>query len=1276
MLYLVTSNRIEALHDALLERLEARPSRSPLEPRTLAVDSLAQRRTLTMAIAQREGVAINLRFVFLAQWLWRQMAMRVPGIAPDTPFDAATLAWRIDRLLADPGFVQRRPRLAPYLDACDEAMRFAFARRTAQLVEHCTTYRHDWLERWSRGDTLPVPASLAPDSAAHRAWIDDEAWQRALWQALERDLGLPGEHPARRFVKSLDALFESSRESATEDTTLPRALHVFALPAIAPLHQQLLAALARVIDVHVYALQPTRAYWVDVISDKRLAQLRARGSVHALYAQVGHPLLAAWGAQMQAQHALLQQHLGTDVIDTDAFVEVAGPPPGRSQGGPAPSGGSERSERGGSCPSRLARMQRAILHLDDGTNDRAAAPPAIDPDDDSVEIHVAHSLRRELEAIQQRLLALFAQPGAPAPHQVLLATPDIDEAAPMIDAVFGATNINSHIAYTITGRSQGDDGGAAAALLELIDSGRSRWSAESLDTLVHLPLVAQRFDWSDDDLATLRDWIDKAGMRFGLDAAHRRSLDLPDDDAWTLDDAIERLLMGHAFAPAAAVSRSTATATMTMTTAMAPAPTLRAPLAGKLPAMTVGGAHAALLGSLAALQRSLSTWHQRLAHAHAPADWQRHLLWAIDQFFAPAQPAEHAGLHALRLALSAWHARLRAAGETRELSATLMRESLEHELRQRAAGAVPSGSLNFASMTGLRRLPFRVVIVFGLNDGAWGASGAPAEWDLMARAPRLGDRQQRQDQRDVLLDLMLAARERFWISFTGRDQRDNHPLPPAAVVDEWIEALAAADGVSVDALRARIVVEHPLQPFAPELFAPDAPARKRSHHRGYAAALERSIERMRDRAKAADASLTLHRAAGAARGVDETITATTATRATDVAHAAEAAETDLFGPDSTLDPPSDSTFDSTFDATLDTPAEPRAGTPTTAAIEPDEEDLALDGNDDAAALFVRPLPPVPQAQRRITLADLQRFFANPARELLERRLGIALPWGEEALRSDEPFTLDVRDRARLARALMPALRAGADDDALAAHARATGLLPAAAIGSAAIARELDALRQQAQWLAGGSTVRTKPVDLHVPTPAGDWQLVVEMEYLPHDGLSIWRPAKLDAQRRLEAWIEHLALNLVAPAPPGRPKALAAPSAGSERSDFGGHSHDAGRTVLVTRDRRLTLQPLEDADPAALLRDLVRLMAAGLLEPLPFMPNLSWQATQGKAPPPSADDVAASPWTGRDERRDPWVLLAWRGRSLVGDDRFRGVARDVYGLLAQRLDDRIDIEEAL
>ncbi len=1174
MLYLVTSNRFEALTDALLDRLEAAPDRSPLaplEPHTLAVASLAQRRALTMKIAQRQGVAMNLRFVYLAQWLWRAMAARVPDISADTPFDAPALAWRIDRAFADPAFVQRRARLAPYLDNCNVSMRFALAQRTARLVEHYTTYRHDWLERWSRGDALPPPASLAPGASAHSDWIDDEAWQRALWQRLERELQLPGEHPARRFVRALE---HDAASNAQPSADLPRSIHVVALPSMAPLHLELLAALARAIDVHVYALTPSQAYWADVVSERRMAQLRERAPDRARLTDVGHPLLAAWGAQMQAQHALLQHGFDGPIVEDEAFVE--------------PVGGT-----------RLARMQRAILRLDGGVTIDDSALTI----DDSVEIHIAHSLRRELEALQQRLLALFGQDKPPAPHEVVLVTPDLDGAAPMIDAVFGAATGDARIAYTITGRSGGDDGGAATALQQLIDLGRGRWSAEDLDAIVHLPLVAQRSGWDDDDLATLHDWIGTAGMRFALDAEHRRSLGLADSDAWTLDDAIERLLLGHALAPSHAGPD---------------APALRAPRAGKLSALPVGGAQAALLGSLASLQQALREWRTRLSGAHAPADWQHHLLWAVDTFFAPVQPAEYEGLRALRLALTQWHAQLRAADETRELPAELMKLSLDDELRARAAGAVPSGCVTFASMTGLRRLHYRVVVVFGLNDGAWGASGTAAEWDLMARAPRLGDRQRREDERDVLLDLMLAARDRFWIAYTGRDQRGNHVLPPAAVVDEWIEALAAADAVTVDALRKRIVVEHPLQPFAAELFAPDAPPTRRSHHHGYARALEQR-------------AATEHRDAQAATINDEP-----------PPRNHDAATGDLFGSEA-LDDNVLTDEDEPTDRATSSTAEADAPDTADEGDDDDSDDPGLAGNDRAVALFVRPLAPLPPAERRIGLRELQAFFANPAKALLERRLGIALPRGSDPLRGDEPFVVDARDRSSLARRLMPAIQAGADDEALAAHARASGVLPAAALGDAMTRRELDALRQQAAWLPQGTTVRAQPLEIVIPTPDGPSQLVVDVAFFPHDGQAVWHASKFGAKRRLEAWIAHLALCAVVDDP------------------------SAGRTRLVTRDKVLTLGPLgtgpDAIEPVDELRALVRLMDRGLREPLPFMPEQSWHALASRAEPAGAGrpkNQTTQP--GERELADPWVQLAWRGRSLIADPSFVDVAEQVYGAL--------------
>ena len=71
------SNRFEVLLDCLLDRLpDERPG--PFGGREVVVPNAALRRRLELAVADREGVCVNLRCDYLAQWLWRQIGRVLP----------------------------------------------------------------------------------------------------------------------------------------------------------------------------------------------------------------------------------------------------------------------------------------------------------------------------------------------------------------------------------------------------------------------------------------------------------------------------------------------------------------------------------------------------------------------------------------------------------------------------------------------------------------------------------------------------------------------------------------------------------------------------------------------------------------------------------------------------------------------------------------------------------------------------------------------------------------------------------------------------------------------------------------------------------------------------------------------------------------------------------------------------------------------------------------------------------------------------------------------
>jgi exodeoxyribonuclease V gamma subunit len=782
MLTLAFSNRLDTLADLLVARLAAHPG-PVLAAEPVIVPSAAVQRALTLRLARQHGVCANVGFSYLAHWLWQRMRQALPGLPAFSPLDPAVLAWRIDAAFAEPGAFAGHPRLAGYLAHADAVMRHELAQRVAALFDQYATYRPEWLRAWGTppGEDPPALAAwqLPPRSP-------DAAWQATLWQQLTA--GLPAEQrdPAPAFAAVLRQQGDALREAGH----LPPRVQVFCLPAMPPLHLGLLQALGRVMDVHVYAINPCREFWFDVVDAGRLATLAERGE--SAFREVGQPLLAAWGGQVQSQLGLLVDAAGDEAgggaIDDGRYDELPG-------------------------DTLLARLHNAILDL-------AEPEPGsitLDDGDRSLEVHVCHSRTRELEVLQDRLLGLLAEPDPPPLDQILVVTPDLEATAPLIDAVFGTAPRERAIPYTITGRARSRANGIARALLQLLALLGSRCGVSEVYGLLQQAPVARRFGLSAEALDRVHGWLQAASVHWALDADHRDSLGLPAGARHSLADGLERLMLGYAL-PADVAE----------------------PFGDTLPAGPVDGAEALWLGALGRLLERLDRLRRALATGTGPhpSAWTTHLGEALDGFIAPAND-ELEDLREVREAVQRLAAQWQHAGFDQPLPLDVVRGALEHLLDDPARGGVPGGSVTFSAMGSLRSLPYRVVCVIGLDDGAFPTATRPPEFDLMAQRPRPGDRQRRTDERNLFLDLLLAAQGTLHLSHVGRSVRDNAVLPPSVLVSELLECLGAWFGDGWAGVRARLVVEHPLQAFAEAPFRTDSPLPLRSHHQEYADALRR-----------------------------------------------------------------------------------------------------------------------------------------------------------------------------------------------------------------------------------------------------------------------------------------------------------------------------------------------------------------------------------------------------------------------------------------------------
>lgn len=1125
MLHITFSNQLEFLLSSLLQRLQQTPA-SPFTPEEIIIPSAAMRRKIDLAITDTLGICANVRFSFLARWLWQQIGTGL-NEDDDTPFAPPVMAWRIFALLDDPLLVGAHPRLSRYLQQADAVMRFDLATRTAKLFDQYLTYRADWMAQWSRGDQVTI-------AGANEAQMADQRWQAALWQRLQQDLG-----GARRYL-SPDVLrdftrVQAERTDAECDTTAPQVIHIFGLPTIAPVHLDALRELGKHIEIQLYLLNPCQEYWFDIVAPRRLRYLALQGNLQ--HHDVGNRLLATWGRQTQAQIDLVFETDAAATVDDNGFV--VNPQ---------------------AC--LLAQVQNAILEL----VDLAPSSVVLADDDRSIEIHSCHSLTRELEVLQDQLLALFAQADAPLPADVLVVLPNLDESAALIDAVFGSVPFARRIPYTITGRAAIQSNVAGQALLGVLALATSRVTASDVLALLQQPIIGRRFGFSSSELDLLHDWIDRAGIRWGLNAAHRESVGVPAVSANTFDDGMTRLLLGYALPNAVA-----------------------APFAGCIPIIGIEGSDTTMLGNFWHCLHLIEGLHVELTRPRTARDWQAFLMHVIDNFLAPDNE-QIDQLDAVKDCVRELHDQLRRAELHAVLPQDVVRAALTALLDDPLPGGVPTGNVTFATMSSLRNLPYQVICVIGLNDGVFPATERIIEFDLMPLAPRRGDRQRGADDRNLMLDLILSARRRLYLSFTGHGIRDNASMPPSVLIADLLDYLVPAiaadanDAQDLAAARKRLLVTHPLQPFAAAYFTTEGDARIRSSNNEYCDALKQSAAGTAANASVIDT--------GNANGSD--------------------------------------------------------------GVDIDESEDCDDSDSDEDALppvyvqrfFSSPLPPPEPHWRTISLDQLQRFFVNPCRYLLQQRLGMRMPGAPEILQDDEPFVADWNGLHTLEARLLPLFLDGAAHADILAMAEAGNELPGGLPGRQLLHRVLNQLQKFAQTLHEATALPTLPVQqstLPFDIDGELWTLTAAFTDLRANGLLRSRYDDTRPSDYLSGWIDHLVMNAV------RPEGV------------------IGNTLWLSRDGSYRLRATNSA--AQLLGELIKLYRHGISTPLHFFPKAAWAFQHNRG-----DMTAArKKWqitarTPHAEHADPAYQLALRGIAEPLDGDFEIAARTVFEPLLQHLED--------
>lgn len=782
-LHLHRAARTDLLADEL-GGLLATPLADPFASEVVVVPAKGVERWLTQRLSHRlgagarggDGVCAGVRFLQPASLVGLLL-----GRDRDDPWHPDRLVWpllaTIDEALGEPWCATLATHLGHGLD--DEegelrrSRRWSVARRLAELFASYAVQRPALVRDWREGrDTDGAGEPLA----------EDLAWEAELWRRLLDRMAAAG-HAEAPDVRH-DRVCAALRAGEVDGLDLPDRLSLFGHTRLPETEVDLLVALAAHRDVHLWLAQPSAALW-SAVADAGVEVGPRDESAAAELAR--HPLLASLGRDARE----LATVLGARVRAGEAQDAGAAPDP--------------------DAPDDLLGWLQADLRANAVLAPEDRARRVLRSDDRSVQVHACHGPARQVEVLRELLVGLLEDDPTLEPRDIVVMCPDVEAYAPLISAGFGMGELigdtpgaggphraELHPAHQLrvrlADRATSSTNPLLAVAVVLVELAGGRATASQVLDLLARPVCRRRFGFSDDDLARMTRWVAEAGVRWGIDATQRAAYAMEGFGQNTWRAGLDRLLLGVAMSDDdhRHVGRG-------------------------LPVDDIASGEIELVGRMSEAVARLGACLAALDGATGADAWFAALTEGVRDL-CEVEDDDAWQLPQFEREL----ARARASADESDPDVPLRLADVRALLQARLAGRPTranfrTGTLTVCTMVPMRSVPHRVVCLVGLDDGVFPRTSGVNGDDVLGRRPRVGERDLRGEDRQLLLDAILAAGERLVVTYTGAAEQTGQERPPAVPLGELLDALERTAAAPV---RSQVVVRHPLQAFDPRNHRP------------------------------------------------------------------------------------------------------------------------------------------------------------------------------------------------------------------------------------------------------------------------------------------------------------------------------------------------------------------------------------------------------------------------------------------------------------------------
>lgn len=710
---------------------------------------------LEMEMADQLGIFCNYQFVGL-----RDVVMEVYTIlGGDTSsfYAKGNMAWVLFEILGQEKVKVHQAELYQYYKE-DALLRMELATKVADLFDQYQVYRPEMIDQWN-------------DINYQAFGCNNESWQAFLW----RELKTTSDVPFLDMSAIKDYIFQeinNPKQALLLEHTI-KEIYLFGLSSFTAFQVDILQRLASIFPVYVYLINAApNVYWQEDEGEQITLKKRLKNGTEIVLSD-SNPLLLNWGKLTQNSFRLFNNN--NDAFYNESMILD--------------------DENNNPFPATLLGKIKNSIYAH---TSQAESISEADLRDKSICIASNYTIKREVESLFNYLVDTIVETTEPMKvRDILVVVSDIDAYAPYIKGIFSQkialqskgneenTKETFAFKYTIADEKITNGQSVIAALQLLMELEYATITAEHIIQLLENKYINSTFEIY--DVAFVKTAMNSASMRYGWENA-------ADNDTVLVGftKGIKRMLYGILIADEEMYD-------------------------GIIPINISDNNQE--FQTIVKLSYFLEKLENHLQQRQAPQSlsfWNLHIQELLDHFITDNNVEKDELYKNIFFQIKAMK-EIEDTIETPIIFTAFRQHLLQNLTNHSTTHKYLNTGITFCSPIPFRSLPFKVICVLGMNYDAFPRIDKASDFDLIKKKPQFSDRNINHNDKQLFLDLVMNAEEKLYLSYIGKDIKDNSEKPPSLLIDElldFIEISYKSNNENLDFDKSMLLKTHPLLSFS------------------------------------------------------------------------------------------------------------------------------------------------------------------------------------------------------------------------------------------------------------------------------------------------------------------------------------------------------------------------------------------------------------------------------------------------------------------------------